>query len=372
MKALPALKPDSEDMLHLDALRIVGALMIVVFHFNRYINLDGRWQVADDMIKGFSLIVDLFFLISGYVMAAIYTGRLSNWAKYGAFLKKRVARLGPLHWATMLVFVGVWIAGVQGWGGDVDPKRYDLACIAPNVVFVHAWRTCHSQTWNFVSWAISAEMGMYLALPLLFWITGRGRIVTAVVTVASFVVLLLNPDGEMPFHQWTWNFGVLRAVPGFLLGMLAFQLRDVLGRLPFARVWMWGLLAVFLVASTLRIDRTLLLLIVYALGLAGVAADAAGTQGGISRRLAPWAQLSFSLYLLHPIALKMGINWVGVAGWGLNGDALRLWVLFWVLALIPAAYLSLVLFERPARDWISGFGASKKTLSHREREGPAA
>jgi hypothetical protein len=28
----------------------------------------------------------------------------------------------------------------------------------------------------------------------------------------------------------------------------------------------------------------------------------------------------------------MGINWVGVAAWGLTGDALRLWVLFWVLA----------------------------------------
>ena len=371
MKALPPLKPDSEDMLHLDALRIVGALMIVVFHFNRYINLDGRWQVADDMIKGFSLIVDLFFLISGYVMAAIYTGRLTTWNKYGTFLQKRVARLGPLHWATMLVFIGVWAAGVMGWGGDVDPKRYDLSCIVPNVLFVHAWHTCHSQTWNFVSWAISAEMGMYLALPLLFWITGRGRIVTALVVVASFVILLLNPDGEMPFHQWTWNFGVLRAVPGFLLGMLAFQLRGALGKLPGARWWMWGLLAVFLAASTLRIERAVLLLIVYALGLAGVAADAAGTQGGISRRLAPWAQLSFSLYLLHPIALKMGINWIGVGRLHLDGDPMRLWVLLWVLLLIPAAYLSLVLFERPARDWIGGLGA-KKTLFQREREGPAA
>ena len=106
-----------------------------------------------------------------------------------------------------------------------------------------------------------------------------------------------------------------------------------------------------------------MLLLVYALGVAGVAADAAGTQGGVSRWLAPWAQLSFSLYLLHPIALKMGINWIGVADWGLTGDALRLWVLFWVLALIPLAYLSLVLFERPARDWISGLGARNKTLS---------
>ena len=368
MKALPALKPDSEDMLHLDALRIVGALMIVVFHFNRYINLDGRWGTVDDMVKGFSLVVDLFFLISGYVMAAIYTGRLTNWNKYGTFLKKRVARLGPLHWATMLVFIGVWAAGVMGWGGDVDPKRYDLSCIAPNVLFIHAWRTCHSQTWNFVSWAISAEMGMYLALPLLFWVTARGRIATAVAAFGSLAILLMTPDGDMPFHQWTWNFGVLRAVPGFLLGMLAFQCRDVLGRLPFARFWMWGLLGVFLVASTFRIERTLLLLIIYALGLAGVAADAAGPQGGVSRRLAPWAQLSFSLYLLHPIALKMGLAWVGLGMWNLNGDAMRAWVLLWVVALIPIAYLSLVLFERPARDWMGGLGQTRP-LSPRG-EGP--
>ncbi|KRA64778.1 acyltransferase [Caulobacter sp. Root655] len=371
MKAFPALKPDSDEMLHLDALRIVGALMIVVFHFNRFINLDGRWQLADDMVKGFSLIVDLFFLISGYVMAAIYAGRLNSWSRYGTFLKKRVARLGPLHWATMLVFVAVWAAGQAGWIADRDPKRYDLACIVPNIVFIHAWHVCHAQTWNFASWAISAEMGMYLALPLLFWITARGRILTAVAAFGSLAVLLMNPDGDMPFHQWTWNFGVLRAVPGFLIGMLAFQLRPWLARLPGARFWMWGLLALFLALSTIRLDRTLLLLVVYALGMAAVAADAAGTQGGVSRRLAPWAQLSFSLYLLHPIVLKMGLAWVGLGMWNLNGDAMRAWVLFWVLALIPIAYLSLVLFERPARDWIGGLG-QKNTLSQREREGPAA
>ena len=367
MKSFPALKPDSEDMLHLDALRIVGALMIVVFHFNRFINLDGRWQAVDDMVKGFSLVVDLFFLMSGYVMAAIYAGRLTSWGKYGTFLKKRVARLGPLHWATMLVFVAVWAAGLAGLVADRDPKRYDLACIVPNIVFIHAWHVCHAQTWNFVSWAISAEMGMYIALPLLFWIMARGRVVTALAAVGSLVVLLLNPDGPMPFHQWTWNFGVLRAVPGFLIGMLAFQLRPMLGRLPLARFWMWGVLALFLGLSMIRVERTWLLLIVYALGLAGVAADAAGTQGGVSRRLAPWAQLSFTLYLLHPIFLKMVLNWLGLSAWGLgdNGDAMRLLVLASIVALIPAAYLSLVLFERPARDWIGGLGTKQEPLSHR-------
>lgn len=353
MIKLPPLKPDSDQMLHLDALRIVGAVMIVVFHFNRFINLDGRWQLADDTIKSFSLVVDLFFVISGYVMAAIYTGRLTSLAKYGDFLKKRVARLGPLHWATMLVFIAVAAAGLAGWIQDRDPKRYDAACIVPNILFIHAWGVCRSQTWNFVSWAISAEMGLYVALPLIFWITAKGRWVTGGLALLSLVILLQTPHGDRPFHQWTWDFGVLRAVPGFLIGMLGFQIRPLLARLPYPNLVMWGLLAAFLIASPLKVPRDVLLLVMYGVGLAGVAADAAGPVGPVTRRLAPWAQLSFTLYMLHPIALKMGLAWVGLGMWNLNGDLMRLWVLFWVVALIPLAYLSLILFERPARDWIA-------------------
>ncbi|PZR37349.1 acyltransferase [Caulobacter segnis] len=356
MLKLPPLKPDSDQMLHLDALRIVGAVMIVVFHFNRFINLDGRWQAADDTIKSFSLIVDLFFLISGYVMAAIYTGKLTTLAKYGDFLRKRVARLGPLHWATLGVFV---VIAALGWAGVIserDPSRYDVACIVPNLVFVHAWGTCKAQTWNFVSWAISAEMGLYIALPLLFWITARGRWATAAVAVGSLALLVwITRDGES-FSQWTYDFGVARAVPGFMLGMLAWQARDTLARLPFARIVMWALLGVFMAASWAGASRTVLLLVIYAVGLAGVAADAQGVQGGVSRRLAPWAQLSFSLYLLHPIALKIALNWVGFSAWRLDGDAMRLWCLFWVVALFPIAYLSLVAFERPARDRLAKWG----------------
>lgn len=353
---LPALKPDSDQMLHLDALRIVGAVMIVVFHFNRFINLDGRWQLADDTIKSFSLIVDLFFLISGYVMAAIYTGRLTTFAKYRDFLQKRVARLGPLHWATMLVFVAIAALGWAGVLNERDPSRYDVTCILQNVLFIHAWGTCKAQTWNFVSWAISAEMGLYIALPALFWITARGAWATIATALGSLALLLwISRTGET-FSQWTYDFGVARAVPGFMLGMLAFQWRDVLGKLPLARFVMWALLAAFFVASGMGASRTALLLLIYAIGLAGVAADAAGVQGGVSRAMAPWAQLSFSLYLLHPIALKIALNWVGHGMWRLNGDAMRLWCLFWIVALFPIAYLSLIGFERPARDWVARLG----------------
>ncbi|MBC7667534.1 MAG: hypothetical protein H7236_03525, partial [Gemmatimonadaceae bacterium] len=77
----------------------------------------------------------------------------------------------------------------------------------------------------------------------------------------------------------------------------------------------------------------------------------------------------FTLYLLHPIFLKMVLNWLGLSTWHLgdNGDAMRLLVLASIVVLIPVAYLSLVLFERPARDWIGRLGSERKTLSQRER-----
>ncbi|MGH1557658.1 hypothetical protein ACRAWD_07025 [Caulobacter segnis] len=115
-----------------------------------------------------------------------------------------------------------------------------------------------------------------------------------------------------PSRSGPRNFGVARAVPGFMLGMLAFQMKDRLARLPFARFVMWALLAAFFVASGLGASRTSLLLLIYAVGLAGSRGRRGGCPGRRRRALAPWAQLSFSLYLLHPIALKIALNWSGL------------------------------------------------------------
>jgi peptidoglycan/LPS O-acetylase OafA/YrhL len=74
----------------------------------------------------------------------------------------------------MLVFVGVWAAGVGGAGAAMSIPSATTCLHRPQRAVHPRLAYCHSQTWNFVSWAISAEMGLYLALPLLFWITGAG------------------------------------------------------------------------------------------------------------------------------------------------------------------------------------------------------
>jgi peptidoglycan/LPS O-acetylase OafA/YrhL len=244
VKPFPPLKTDSDDMLHLDALRALGAVLIVVFHFNRFINIDGRWQAVDDTVKSFSLLVDLFFVISGYVISAVYTGRIRTVSDFRWFLQKRVARLMPLHWLTLAVFIVIAIAGVLGLVNDRDPSRYDPACVVPNLLNLQAFGICRAQTFNFVSWSISAEWAMYLLLPLLFWLAMRGTAWLTLVTVVILAALFAIP-AEQPFHMWTADFGVARAAPGFLVGMIAYKLRGPLGRLAGARWWFFVSCAAF-------------------------------------------------------------------------------------------------------------------------------
>jgi len=367
VKPFPPLKTDSDDMLHLDALRAIGAVLIVVFHFNRFINIDGRWQAVDDTVKSFSLLVDLFFVISGYVISAVYTGRIRTVSDFRWFLQKRVARLMPLHWLTLGVFIVIAVAGVLGLVNDRDPSRYDPACVVPNLLNLQAFGICRAQTFNFVSWSISAEWAMYLILPVLLWLAGRGTawltLATAAILAGLFAVPLFVPSAAQPFHMWTADFGIARAAPGFMIGMIAYGIRGPLGRLPGARWWFFGSCVAFVAGAAVQLDRGILLFACYAVGLLGVAADNAPVKAGaVVRWLAPWGQLSYSIYMLHPIVLKIALNWVGLGMLHLSGDVMRLWCLVWGLVLIPVSYASLMYFEKPARDAIAGWGKKRKPL----------
>src|SRR5262245_4033386 len=87
----------------LEGLRFLASLAIVVYHFVPYTE---RGLAAPEFWSGqFSVAVDLFFVISGIVIANGYLGRTSTWREYGEFMRRRFARLYPLHVATLGFYV---------------------------------------------------------------------------------------------------------------------------------------------------------------------------------------------------------------------------------------------------------------------------
>jgi peptidoglycan/LPS O-acetylase OafA/YrhL len=69
----------------------------------------------------------------------------------------------------------------------------------------------------------------------------------------------------------------------------------------------------------------------------------------IARRLAPLGQLTYSLYMLHPLIQSVLLTGIGAGLLKLRGVPMNLFVIATMVLMVPIAWLSLVLFERPAR-----------------------
>ena len=74
------LKPESEKMLHLDCLRLIAATGIVLLHGV------GRLEGLQLDLGSFRLFVDLFFVISGYVIWSVYMDGMCDREAYKGFL----------------------------------------------------------------------------------------------------------------------------------------------------------------------------------------------------------------------------------------------------------------------------------------------
>lgn len=339
-------------MIYLDLLRIASSYMIILYHFQSQMSLGHYAEEVRARFDGLTLSVDLFFFISGFVISSVYLGRITNAAEFGQFMWKRAARIVPLHWAILLIFVIFGILNAMGHLPSNHPEIYDPGCVVPNLLLVHAFGPCSSLTFNYVSWSISAEMGMYLLFPVLAVIAARRHLALLVVAALIVVLTAVSTRSGWSWLEWSFDLGVLRALPTFLLGVISFQYRALLGRIPQASAWLMVAFLAFLAGCLLQCPKLLLLPLVYTIGALGIAASEQPASRA-ARRLAPLGQLTYSLYMLHPLVQIVLLTGVGATFLDLRGWPMNLLVVAAMVLLLPVAWLSLVLFERPARRWLA-------------------
>jgi peptidoglycan/LPS O-acetylase OafA/YrhL len=354
---LTPLKSQSDELLHIDFLRFIASYAIVLYHFAP--GAQGGLGTALSHCHHFYLAVDLFLVLSGFIISYVYEPRLHTGADYGTFLWRRVARLAPLHWATLLFFVVLGLLTAMGFHANLI-TNYDWDCLIPSILALQAFGICRRLSFNFVSWSISAEMGMYLIAPALLWLGRKRRWWPLLLSLCAMVALFgLSRGGAMPWYQWSWNFGVLRAIPDFSLGVSLFFCRAAIGRIPAARILLLAALSGFVIGSFQDWPDPLLLLFVYLAAMAGVACDI--TSGKIPggrhdwvTALGAYGQLTYSMYMLHPLLLTVLVVIIGQHILHLGGTAMNCWLLLVIVLVVPVSYLSLELFETPARRWLAG------------------
>jgi peptidoglycan/LPS O-acetylase OafA/YrhL len=342
------LKSESDEFLNLDALRGLSAVCIVLFHIPLFTKEMGLgWSY----LKGFPAFVDLFFAISGIIIARFYLDKVSHFGDYGNFAARRLFRLAPLHILTALLMLGILWSAIT-WFPSIQVFPSAVRCVAPNFLMINAFGVCDKLSLNWPSWSISAELGMYLlVLPLVAAGARMNRLVVLVAFLGSFILLTLVQSPNRSWAAWTYDFGVLRAVPSFLFGCVLWIYRDILAKVRAPSPWVVaGVWATTAVALAFWKSSPAALLLMYAIVTLAFLNDLSRRVGSLTRSLAPFGQLTYSLYMWHTPVLMGLVSVVGFGMLGLTGLWAGVWVVLVLLTVLPAlTAFSFFILERPSR-----------------------
>jgi len=289
---------------HLDALRIVAAAAVVVLHYMEYAKDNAVAHFVFAHVQHFNLFVDLFFVISGFVIAKQYLERVSGPDDIKRFFWRRMARIYPLHLLTLAFYLAIAAVLQLGLARGENPARYPLSDLPAQLLMLHAL-IGERLTFNFPSWSLSAEMFCYLLFPFLAAGAARWRssvpIIVVIAVLANSAVSAFTDAGT--WTDWINRGGMFRALPSFALGVTLYIFRARLDLAPAIQLPFTLLLSAFLVFGGL-LPQTLMLAIVYAIVLLAARADAMGQDTFLSRnRVDRWSDLTYSVYMLHiPVA----------------------------------------------------------------------
>src|SRR5215469_3779684 len=209
----------------LDGWRGLAALLVALYHSPFYGHL-----YAVPLVRHAYLFVDLFFVLSGFVISHAYADRLAVGKAVAVFLIRRFGRLWPLHAAVLAAFVGIeafkYFSARHGLALNHAPftGNHGIDAIFANIGLVHSLGIYDHLTWNGPSWSISVEFWTYAAFAVVIalWPGRSLSIAAAIVVGAPIAILALSRN--TPIADVTYDFGMLRCLFGFFLGHLAHRL----------------------------------------------------------------------------------------------------------------------------------------------------
>lgn len=362
----------------LTAIRGIAALIVVLFHIHETFPEQQLFLVS--LFRNGSFGVDLFFVLSGFIMAHVYMvePRHGGFAAFAIrFLKARLARIYPLHLATLLATAGLVLA-LPGFA-ERYPKYFGTESFLLNLLLVQNWGLI-GPSWNMVSWSISAEWFMYLAFPAMLFGYRRARAALDLPTSALVFSLLaaLGTAYAAVIYSKGWNHyggmsagGMVRVCFEFTLGFLVYQVRGALHPAPGTlRFELYGLIVVALAALAL-FDRAYWALLVPAIAL--LVAVLSTNRGLVARALEGrvpvyLGEISFSLYMWHWLVIQLHnvLRESGLLEVHSRMD-LHLHAVSMLTLSLAAAAVSYAAIEKPARAWINGFKAPRVPLVRQQR-----
>ena len=211
----------------LDALRGLAACAVAFLYHPQALFAPAALAHAGPVLGWFHrfgwTLVDLFFVLSGFLFAHVYRGgtALGATGSVRQFATARLARLYPLHLVMLLICAALFF----GQSGNTP------LVFAAHLFMLQDFAPSPGQSFNGPAWSISVELVCY-ALFVLGATAGPAALRRLTVALAAGALALLVWRG-LPGGPWDAD-DLLRGLAGFFVGQLVWRGRSHLARVPSA------------------------------------------------------------------------------------------------------------------------------------------
>jgi peptidoglycan/LPS O-acetylase OafA/YrhL len=350
-------RPRGNYIVNVQILRFFAALLVVVAHAHaEVLNIAARnFQAVSGIgLLDWGLGVDIFFIISGFIMYFMMHDRFGRPGISFDFLRRRIIRVVPLYWiCTTMMLISIVLAAQM-----INNNGLDARHVVASYAFI-PWPREDGELFPPLSlgWTLNYEMLFYVIFAAVLFLPKRsGLLAMAAIFVVLCAVGYCAPAGAWPLKFWGNSI-----IGEFLLGVALAEVYlrgyriNVTAALVAVAIGL--LLAIFLfqISAYQHVTRLVTGGVPAILITAAFTLSPSARFGRVTRLLALGGDASYALYLTHPFAIKVS----GVITSKL-GMPLTVVFICGMAAAVLASVAVHLLVEKPLGRWLSQITAQKK------------
>lgn len=331
-----------QTILSLQAMRAVGAGIVVLHHALRYLESRGHIDPLTPSMEFGAAGVDIFFVISGFIMIYIAWDGFERPNAPRDFIIKRLIRIVPIYWFYLLAMCALLLAFPQYFSKG---KTFDLANALGSFLFIPSANSIGEVLPVLPQgWSLNYEMYFYFVIALMLFLP-RARFIGMLATLLVGSVclgIIANPVSPVP---------VLVTSPlllEFMMGCMLGYWYKKNARLSLFQAWTLICIGIWLFVTMagmgeLRLNRVLTSGVPAAFLIAGLVFLEKEGRFVVPNLIVKLGDSSYSLYLSHLFT----VNFVGLVWTKYVASHYFLFVMAAMAASIVVAHVAFILIERP-------------------------
>ncbi|WP_299228497.1 acyltransferase [uncultured Psychroserpens sp.] len=309
------------------ALRGLAALVVGLFHFTKGFSHDDSVM---KMLTSYGWMgVEVFFVISGFVIPYSLLKKGYKLKHYGKFLLKRIVRIHPAYVLSIFGVIILNYLSTQFQIYEGKPFQWSTELIAQHFFYVVEF---FDNVWlNPVYWTLAVEFHYYIIIGLLIAVWNLSNKNWIAITFVLFVMLSFVNIENVKFLRYTDIFAI-----GTLC---AFLKKEIINK------GLYLIAAAVLVIIISYNHGIILGILTFSSSIIMAFYDANFNKGA----LLFLGNISYSLYLLH---VPIGGRIINIAKRYDLGEAQKILVILFAMTVsIIAAWMFYILVEKPSHKW---------------------